>query len=63
VVEFLFRRPLGGPQAQQSSRTRAVSEGGAKLDITGDSGETGRTTLPQPYPRTGRAPISTGRQG
>jgi hypothetical protein len=33
--------------------------GGAGLDITGDSGETGRTTLAQPYPRTGRVPIRT----
>jgi hypothetical protein len=33
--------------------------GGAGLDITGDSGETGRTTFTQPYPRTGRLPIRT----
>ena len=63
MVRFL----LGAPRADAGRSTRpaqrAVRRGGAGLDITGDSGETGRTTLPPPYPTTERAPIRTGRLG
>jgi hypothetical protein len=63
VVRFL----LGGPRADPGRSTRPAQElfrrRGAWLDITGDSGETGRTTLAPPYPTTERAPIRTGRLG
>ena len=62
MVRFLLGAPGQIPGAH-ASRTRAVRRGGAGLDITGDSGETGRTTLPPPYPTTERAPIRTGRLG